>query len=216
MYNQQQMYLFGQIQTSQTGGQLYGDTSLMPQLSIIKNEQKGSILETKMTRRSFTFFKFVNNSIPPSINIHIIAYGQTDREWAFIEIGLFATFCIHLYGQPFCNLVFIGREKTHSIYQVQVLTDASLFLTLSERVHTLACTHSLPVTETFSALQVELELFQIINLIFSFRIGQSWPLFVYFRPFLITISSIQIEKRVDGVLGIRTQGQRMVGGNKTT
>ena len=35
--------------------------------------------------------------------------------------------------------------------------------------------------------------------------GQSRPLFVYFRPFLITISIIQIEKSVVGVLGIRTR-----------
>ena len=41
--------------------------------------------------------------------------------------------------------------------------------------------------------------------------GQSRPLFVYFCSFLITISIIQIEKSVDGVLGIRTQGCRMVG-----
>ena len=33
--------------------------------------------------------------------------------------------------------------------------------------------------------------------------GQSRTLFVYFRPFLITIS-IQFEKSIDGVLGIRT------------
>ena len=44
--------------------------------------------------------------------------------------------------------------------------------------------------------------------------GQSRPLFVYFRSFL-TIS-IQIEKSVDGVLGIRTQGRRMVGADETT
>ena len=34
-----------------------------------------------------------------------------------------------------------------------------------------------------------------------FKMGQSRPLFVYF---LITISITQIEKSVDGVLGIRT------------
>ena len=39
--------------------------------------------------------------------------------------------------------------------------------------------------------------------------GQSQPLFVYFRYFLITISIIQIEISVDGVLGIRTRGRRM-------
>ena len=44
--------------------------------------------------------------------------------------------------------------------------------------------------------------------------GQSRPLFVYFRSFL-TIS-IQIEKSVDGVLGIRTWGRRMVGADETT
>ena len=39
--------------------------------------------------------------------------------------------------------------------------------------------------------------------------------FVYFCSFLITIS-IQIEKSVDGVLGIRTWGRRMVDTDKTT
>ena len=43
---------------------------------------------------------------------------------------------------------------------------------------------------------------------------QSRPLFVYFRSFLISI--IQIEKSIDGVLGIRTWGHRMVGEDKTT
>ena len=38
--------------------------------------------------------------------------------------------------------------------------------------------------------------------------------FAYCRPFLITI--IQIENSVDGVLGIRTQGRRMVDVDKTT
>ena len=42
--------------------------------------------------------------------------------------------------------------------------------------------------------------------------GQSRPLFVYFRYFLDTISIIQI----DGVLGIRTRGRRMVGADETT
>ena len=46
--------------------------------------------------------------------------------------------------------------------------------------------------------------------------GQSRPLFVYFRYFLDTISIIQIEKSIDGVLEIRTQGRRMVGPDETT
>ena len=48
--------------------------------------------------------------------------------------------------------------------------------------------------------------------------GQSRPLCVYFRSFLIpiTISIIQIEKSIDGVLGIRTRGCRMVGEDETT
>ena len=45
--------------------------------------------------------------------------------------------------------------------------------------------------------------------------GQSRPLFVYFRSFLIIIS-IQIEKSIDDVLGIQTRGRRMVGVDKTT
>ena len=40
--------------------------------------------------------------------------------------------------------------------------------------------------------------------------------FVYFRPFLITISIIQIEKSIDGVLMIQTRGRRMVGADETT
>ena len=44
--------------------------------------------------------------------------------------------------------------------------------------------------------------------------GQFRPLFVYFRYFLDTISII--EKSVDGVLGIRTRGRRMVGADETT
>ena len=45
--------------------------------------------------------------------------------------------------------------------------------------------------------------------------GQSRPLFVYFRYFFDTISIIQIEKSLDGVLGIRTWGRRMVGADET-
>ena len=45
--------------------------------------------------------------------------------------------------------------------------------------------------------------------------GQSRPLFIYFRIFLVTIS-IQFEKSIDGVLGIRTQGRRMLGADETT
>ena len=46
--------------------------------------------------------------------------------------------------------------------------------------------------------------------------GQSRPLFVYFCSFLITISIIQIEKSIDGVLGIQTWGCSMVGAVETT
>ena len=40
--------------------------------------------------------------------------------------------------------------------------------------------------------------------------------FVHFRPFLITISIIQIDKSMYGVLGIRIRGLRMVGTDETT
>ena len=46
--------------------------------------------------------------------------------------------------------------------------------------------------------------------------GQSRPLFVYFRPFLIAISIILIEKSIDGVLGIGTCGRRIVGTDEIT
>ena len=41
-------------------------------------------------------------------------------------------------------------------------------------------------------------------------------LFFYFRSFLVTISILQIEKSIDGVLGIRTRGRRVVGADETT
>ena len=49
-----------------------------------------------------------------------------------------------------------------------------------------------------------------------FQMCRSRPLFVYFCYFLNTISIIQIEKSIDGVLGIWTPGRRMVGADKTT
>ena len=45
--------------------------------------------------------------------------------------------------------------------------------------------------------------------------GQSRRLFVYFHPFLIIILIMQIEKSIDGVLGIRTPSRRMVGTDNT-
>ena len=54
-----------------------------------------------------------------------------------------------------------------------------------------------------------------VPIYYFLKMGQSRPLFVYFCPFPITIS-IQIEKSVDGVLGIRTRGRRMVGADETT
>ena len=55
-----------------------------------------------------------------------------------------------------------------------------------------------------------------MNYFDMFLIGQSRSLFVYFLPFPITISIIQIKKSIDGVLVIRTHGPRMVGANETT
>ena len=46
--------------------------------------------------------------------------------------------------------------------------------------------------------------------------GQSRPLFVYYRPFLITISIIQSEKSIDDVLGTRARGCKMVSADETT
>ena len=49
-----------------------------------------------------------------------------------------------------------------------------------------------------------------------YKNGPNPAFFVYFHPFLITISIIPIEKSIDGVLGIRTRGRRIVGANYTT
>ena len=46
--------------------------------------------------------------------------------------------------------------------------------------------------------------------------AQCRPLFVYFRHFLITMPITQIEKRMDGVLGIQTRGRMMEGADDTT
>ena len=56
---------------------------------------------------------------------------------------------------------------------------------------------------------------QLLFFIFLKKIGQSRRLFVYFRSFLTTIS-IQTEKSIDGVLGIRTRGRQMEGADETT
>ena len=53
-------------------------------------------------------------------------------------------------------------------------------------------------------------------LFFLKKMGQSRPLLVNFRPFLITIAIIQIEKSLDGVHGIQTHGRLMVGSDDTT
>ena len=45
---------------------------------------------------------------------------------------------------------------------------------------------------------------------------QSWALFVYFRSFFVTISIIQIERSIGGVLGILTRGHSMVVADETT
>ena len=55
-----------------------------------------------------------------------------------------------------------------------------------------------------------------IYLVFFKKMGQSWSLLMYFRPFLITISILQIEKSLDGLLGIQPRGCRIVGADKTT
>ena len=49
----------------------------------------------------------------------------------------------------------------------------------------------------------------------SFLIDQTLPLFVYFHSFLMTNLTIN-DKSVDGVLGNRTQGGRMVGADESS
>ena len=53
------------------------------------------------------------------------------------------------------------------------------------------------------------------NPIFFFKWANPGLFLFYFHSFLIIIS-IQIAKSIDGVLGIRTRGRRMVGADKTT
>ena len=62
-----------------------------------------------------------------------------------------------------------------------------------------------------------MDFFGLINQNTMFiKIGPIPASFCLFSFFLITISIIQIEKSVDGVLGIRTRGRRMVGADETT
>ena len=58
----------------------------------------------------------------------------------------------------------------------------------------------------------------IISFNFSLNMGQTRPLFVYFRPFLNTMTNIVQHltiNSVDGVLGIQTQDCWMVGADKS-
>ena len=49
-----------------------------------------------------------------------------------------------------------------------------------------------------------------------FKNGPIPVFFVYFRPFLNSISTIQIEKSIDGVFGIQTRGGRKEGADEST
>ena len=73
---------------------------------------------------------------------------------------------------------------------------------------TLLKLHSVALIET-------LILLVIFALLVIYKMGQSRSLFVYFRHFLITMSIIQIEKSLDGVLGIQAHGRSMVSADKT-
>ena len=55
----------------------------------------------------------------------------------------------------------------------------------------------------------------IISKVFFNKWANPGLFLFYFRSFLVIIS-IQIEKSIDGVLGIRTRGHRMVGADETT
>ena len=94
-------------------------------------------------------------------------------------------------------------------------------------IRILLMTHSLSVCQFVSiSIFVSLCVFgslSLINCMFIFLFFK-WAnpglFYVYFRPFLIPIwiiiSIIQIEKLVDGVLGIRIWGRCMVGADDTT
>ena len=57
---------------------------------------------------------------------------------------------------------------------------------------------------------------QALSIFFFFKKWANPGLFLfYFCSFLVPIST-QIEKSIDGVLGIRTRGRRMVGADETT
>ena len=56
----------------------------------------------------------------------------------------------------------------------------------------------------------------LLHVILFSKWGNPGLLFVYFCPFLITFSIIQIEKSIDRVLGIRTYGCMMVDTDNTT
>ena len=66
--------------------------------------------------------------------------------------------------------------------------------------------------------KIFLQFLQFWNMFFKYLWPNPGIFLVYFRPILITItiSAIQIEKSVDGVLGIWTWGCRMVDADDTT
>ena len=73
-----------------------------------------------------------------------------------------------------------------------------------------ALLNSMHLVQQASWVYLTTELFNL----FLEKMGQSRPLFVYFRSFLVTIS-LQIEKSIDDVLGIWTRGRRLVGADET-
>ena len=71
------------------------------------------------------------------------------------------------------------------------------------------------VLQSFSFLLVLAYIWKELSLIFEIIWANPGVFFVYFRPFLTTISIIQIEKSVDGGLGIWTRDHLMVGTDET-
>ena len=72
--------------------------------------------------------------------------------------------------------------------------------------------------ESQTVVQVVVVVVKTLEAAFNQPFFKNGPIpasFVYFRSFLVTIS-LQIEKSIDGVLGIRTRGRRMVGADETT
>jgi len=130
--------------------------------------------------------------------------------------------CYDIYSFCLLSIFIDGNTQYFMNYAVRKMTYSLKFGFYNSLLNYIILLYINPVW-FWSTFKVFLIVFSNISstklqyplAVFFKKMGQSRSLFVDFCSFLITIS-IQFEKSIDGVLGIRTRGRRMVGADETT